>query len=67
MNEPIPGIPKDLDFVGFSAQTLYPFYARVLQSLTGVRDGLPDCDASDPFPTRRGEYRTCTQPISTTT
>jgi len=35
-----------------SATQLYPFYKRVIEALTGVRDGLPTCPASDPTSTR---------------
>ncbi len=45
INEPQPG--------GFAAYDvsdgyLYPFYTHVVQALTGVRDGLPDCPAALP-------------------
>ena len=41
MNEPLPGL--DIQIFGFASQFLYPFYARVIQALTGVRDGKPTC------------------------
>jgi len=41
MNEPLPGL--DLRLAEFSADYLYPFYARTIQAVTGVRDGLPSC------------------------
>jgi endoglycosylceramidase len=38
MNEPLPGtIPPAV----FSATALYPFYTRVVDALTGTRDGVP--------------------------
>ena len=47
MNEPLPGL--DVNLVGFSDKVLYPFYGRLVQAVTGVRDGLPSCPASDPI------------------
>jgi hypothetical protein len=47
-NEPMPG--SQIDIYAFSKYTLYPFYKRFIQAVTGVRDGLPECDAEDPFP-----------------
>jgi len=44
MNEPA---PSELRLLDFSASKLYPFYARVIQAVTGVRDGMPTCDESD--------------------
>jgi len=41
MNEPQPGL--DIRLLHFSDQVLYPFYARIIQALTGVRDGKPTC------------------------
>eukprot|EP00756_Hemistasia_phaeocysticola_P060201 Hpha_TRINITY_DN3825_c0_g1::TRINITY_DN3825_c0_g1_i1::g.44550::m.44550/K05991/E3.2.1.123; endoglycosylceramidase len=41
MNEPLPGL--DINLIGFSSRYLYPFYARLIQALTGVRDGKPSC------------------------
>ena len=46
MNEPQPG--THLDQYRFSSEYLYPFYRRVIQAITGVRDGLPDCPKSNP-------------------
>lgn len=46
MNEPAPGFHGDL--LDFSRSLLYPFYARVIQAITGVRDGLPTCPESQP-------------------
>ena len=42
MNEPLPGL--DIDLWHFGSTYLYPFYARLIQALTGVRDGLKSCD-----------------------
>lgn len=47
MNEPLPGL--DVNLFGFSGRVLYPFYGRLVQAVTGVRDGLPSCPASDPI------------------
>eukprot|EP01137_Pigoraptor_chileana_P012112 Opistho-2@64090 len=41
MNEPQPG--THIEPFGFASKYLYPFYKRVIQAITGVRDGLPDC------------------------
>ena len=41
MNEPQPG--TNIDQYTFSSDYLYPFYKRVIQAITGVRDDLPDC------------------------
>ena len=38
----------DVNVVGFSDKVLYPFYGRLIQAVTGVRDGLPSCPASAP-------------------
>ena len=46
MNEPQPGTHDDQ--VEFSEKYLYPLYKHVIQALTGVRDGLPDCPSSAP-------------------
>ena len=32
----------------FNDEVLYPFSARVIQAVTGVRDGKPDCPVNDP-------------------
>ena len=37
----------NLDIYAFSKNTLYPFYKRFIQAVTGVRDGLPDCDPQE--------------------
>ena len=42
INEPQPGSFAAYDV---SDNYLYPFYAHVVQALTGVRDGLPECAA----------------------
>ena len=41
MNEPNPGTA--LGPLHFGRSLLYPLYARVVQAVTGVRDGLPPC------------------------
>ena len=43
-NEPQPGF-EQIDPVGFG-ETLSGFYARVIQAITGVRDGLPTCNGT---------------------
>jgi endoglycosylceramidase len=51
MNEPQPGSLASLPVENLyqaSAQDLFPFYQRVIEALTGVRDGLPTCPASAP-------------------
>jgi hypothetical protein len=51
MNEPQPGALSALPVENLyqaSSQDLFPFYQRVIEALTGVRDGLPTCPASDP-------------------
>lgn len=45
MNEPQPG---EFDFMAMARDRLYPFYARVIQAVTGVRDGLPTCPVEAP-------------------
>lgn len=45
MNEPQPG---EFDFMSMARDRLYPFYARVIQAVTGVRDGKDTCAASSP-------------------
>lgn len=45
MNEPQPG---EVGFTAMARDLLYPFYARVIQAVTGVRDGLPTCPAEAP-------------------
>ena len=47
LNEPQPGIT--LPPLIFGADFLYPFYKRVVQALTGERDGLPDCTTGQPY------------------
>ncbi len=32
----------------FAANLMFPFYKRVIEALTGVRDGLPTCPATAP-------------------
>jgi hypothetical protein len=41
MNEPEPG--TRVRPLVFGRDALYPFYARVVGAITGVRDGLPPC------------------------
>lgn len=51
MNEPLPGAHSTVplsNVVQFSTDELYPFYRRAIEALTGVRDGLKTCPASDP-------------------
>lgn len=62
MNEPLPGI--DINPFRFSSDTLYPFYKRVVQSLTGVRDNLPNCDPSDPYPVCKKDSLSCPKPCA---
>ncbi|MCC7078846.1 MAG: cellulase family glycosylhydrolase [Acidimicrobiia bacterium] len=45
MNEPQPG---SYSASRFNSVALYPFYRRVVEAVTGVRDGLPDCPAEKP-------------------
>lgn len=45
MNEPQPG---EFDLMAMARDRMYPFYARVIQAVTGVRDGLPTCPAEMP-------------------
>ena len=45
INEPQPGSFAAYDV---SDNYLYPFYAHVVQALTGMRDGLPSCPAVQP-------------------
>jgi hypothetical protein len=47
MNEPQPG--TQIDQYTFSSDYLYPFYKRVIQAITGVRDDLPDCPKDAPI------------------
>ena len=51
MNEPQPGsigsTPAGNGYQA-SSQELYPFYARAIEAITGVRDGLPSCPATAP-------------------
>ena len=44
MNEPP---PSQLNVLDFSNKILYPFYKRVIQAVTGVRDHLKDCPLND--------------------
>jgi len=51
MNEPQPGTLSSVPLENLytaSAQDLFPFYQRVIEALTGVRDGLPTCPTADP-------------------
>ncbi len=51
MNEPQPGSLSSLPVENLytaTAQDLFPFYRRVIEALTGVRDGLPTCPATEP-------------------
>jgi endoglycosylceramidase len=51
MNEPQPGSLSSLPVENLytaTAQDLFPFYRRVIEALTGVRDGLPTCPAAEP-------------------
>jgi endoglycosylceramidase len=51
MNEPQPGSTGSLPAAnGYEASSseLYPFYTRAIEALTGVRDGRPTCQATDP-------------------
>ena len=43
INEPLPGWEYLIDPPGQAAKMLFPFYKRIIQAITGVRDGLPDC------------------------
>ncbi len=47
MNEPLPD--DRINIFQFANDTLYPFYGRVIQALTGITDGLPVCDAAHPI------------------
>jgi endoglycosylceramidase len=51
MNEPQPGTLSALPLTNLydaSSADLYPFYRRVVEALTGVRDNLPTCPSSAP-------------------
>jgi hypothetical protein len=51
INEPPLGSVSALPLANLytaSSQQLYPFYARLIEALTGVRDGRPTCPASSP-------------------
>jgi hypothetical protein len=51
MNEPQPGSVSALPVENLyqaTAQDLFPFYQRVVEALTGVRDGLPTCPTATP-------------------
>jgi hypothetical protein len=61
-NEPMPG--SQIDIYAFSKNTLYPFYKRFIQAVTGVRDGLPECDAEDPFPVCNKPPKDCPKPCA---
>lgn len=43
INEPLPGWEYLIDPPGQAHKMLFPFYKRIIQAITGVRDGLPDC------------------------
>ena len=43
-SEPLPGL--DINLFGFASDYLYPFYARLIQAVTGERDGKPSCDCN---------------------
>ena len=47
LNEPQPG--TTLPPLIFGAEFLYPLYKRVVQAITGERDGLPDCETGIPY------------------
>ena len=44
MNEPLPGL--DINLWHFGSHYLYPFYTKMIQALTGVRDQLPTCECN---------------------
>ena|GEM_PF-2269974 len=51
MNEPFPGIIGSIPIANpyvFTLKALYPFYARVIEALTGVRDRKPTCPKNNP-------------------
>lgn len=48
MNEPQMG---EMDPMAASRDRMYPFYARVIQAVTGERDGLPTCPTAAPTST----------------
>lgn len=51
MNEPQPGSLASLPVENLytaTAQDLFPFYQRVIEALTGVRDTLPTCPVAHP-------------------
>ncbi len=43
INEPLPGFKFLIDPPIQAREFLYALYKRVIQAITGVRDGLPDC------------------------
>jgi hypothetical protein len=43
INEPLPGWEYLIDPAKQAQEFLFPFYKRIIQAITGVRDGLPDC------------------------
>ena len=60
MNEPLPGVSlANLDPFTFANETLYPFYRRLAQALTGVRDSLPPCPPLHPWPVCKGPPASC--------
>ena len=60
MNEPQPGIGQinPIDF----GHTLFAFYSRVIQAVSGVRDGLPTCNTTGQPPPPPGVAATCAYP-----
>jgi hypothetical protein len=60
MNEPLPGVSlTNLNPFSFANATLYPFYRRLAQALTGVRDDRPTCHADQPWPVCNGAPVLC--------
>lgn len=47
LNEPLAGTTGLLRPYSFSRNQLYPFYKRVVQAITGVRDSLPTCVSTE--------------------
>lgn len=51
INEPFPGIISTVAVANpyvFTLKALYPFYARVIEAITGVRDNKPTCPKANP-------------------
>ena len=67
LNEPLPpgsgAIPIE-NLFNFSSQSLFPFYQRAIEAITGVRDGKPTCSTSLPSgdPSLKGSSSTCAYP-----